>query len=115
MEKIQIISIGLSLIFLLFVIRLIISGKLREEYSIVWIISTTILVVFSFWRKGLDVVSHIMGIYSPPNLVFTVAIFMIFIYLLHLSLIVSKLQSQNKQMGQEFALLKQKLEKNKDE
>jgi len=61
-------------------IRLIISGKLREEYSIVWIISTTILVVFSFWRKGLDVVSHIMGIYSPPNLVFTVAIFMIFIY-----------------------------------
>lgn len=60
-------------------------------------------------------VSHIMGIYSPPNLVFTVAIFMIFIYLLHLSLIVSKLQSQNKQMGQEFALLKQKLEKNKDE
>jgi hypothetical protein len=111
MEKIQIIAIAVSLLFLLYIVRLIIKGKLREEYSIVWIVCTAVLVVFSFWRQGLDVVSLLVGIASPPNLVFTAAIFAIFIYLLHLSVVVSKLQSKNKQMAQDIALMKEKMEK----
>lgn len=110
MEKIQIIAIAISILFLLYIVRLIIKGKLREEYSIVWIVCTIVLVLFSFWRKGLDVVSTLIGIYSPPNLVFTAAIFVIFIYLLHLSVVVSKLQAQNKQLAQDIALLKEKME-----
>jgi hypothetical protein len=109
MERIQIIAITISILFLLYIVRLILKGKLREEYSIVWIVCTITLVLFSFWRKGLDVVSNIMGVYSPPNLIFTAAIFAVFIYLLHLSVVVSKLQSQNKQMAQEIALMKEKL------
>ena len=109
MERIQIIAIIISILFLLYIVRLILKGKLREEYSIVWIVCTITLVLFSFWRKGLDVVSNIMGVYSPPNLIFTAAIFAVFIYLLHLSVVVSKLQSQNKQMAQEIALMKEKL------
>ncbi|MDQ3046632.1 MAG: DUF2304 domain-containing protein [Bacteroidota bacterium] len=111
MAKIQIIAIAISVLFLLYIVRLILKGKLREEYSIVWIVCTTVLVLFSFWRDGLEVVSHGLGIYAPPNLVFTAAIFAIFIYLLHLSVVVSKLQSQNKKMAQDIALLKQKEEK----
>jgi len=113
MEKIQIIAIAISILFLLYIVRLIIKGKLREEYSIVWIVCTIVLVLFSFWRKGLDVVSALIGIYSPPNLVFTAAIFVIFIYLLHLSVVVSKLQSQNKQLAQDIALLKEKIDQSK--
>ena len=111
MARIQIIAIAISVLFLLYIVRLIIKGKLREEYSIVWIVCTVILVLFSFWRDGLDVVSNMVGILSPPNLVFTVAIFVIFIYLLHLSVVVSKLHSQNKQLAQDIALLKEKMEK----
>ncbi len=109
MEKIQIIAIAISILFLLYIVRLIIKGKLREEYSIVWIVCTAVLVVFSFWRSGLDIVSNVVGVYSPPNLVFTAAIFAIFIYLLHLSVVISKLQSQNKQLAQDIALLKEKM------
>jgi hypothetical protein len=114
MERIQVIAIAASLSFLFYIGRLIIKGKLREEYAIVWIVCTIILVVFSFWRTGLDVVANLLGVYSPPNLVFTGAIFAIFIYLLHLSIVVSKLQEQNKTLAQEIALLKNK-EKKKDE
>ncbi len=109
MAKIQIIAITVSLLFLVYIVRLIIRGKLREEYSIVWILSTAVLIMFSFWRKGLDVVSDLLGIYAPPNFVFTVAIFAIFIYLLHLSVVISKLQSQNKKLAQDIALLKEKM------
>ena len=114
MARIQMIAIAISVLFLLYIVRLIIKGKLREEYSIVWIVCTVILVLFSFWRDGLDVVSKMVGILSPPNLVFTAAIFAIFIYLLHLSVVVSKLHAQNKQLAQDIALLKEKIGKLKD-
>ena len=112
MEKIQLIAIGVSLAFLAFIARLIVKGKLREEYAIIWIICSVVLIVFSFWRSGLDVLSNALGIYAPPNLVFTGAIFAILIYLLHLSIVVSKLQEQNKKLAQDIALLKEQL-KNK--
>ena len=108
MEKIQIIAIIASLIFLAFISRLIIKGKLREEYAIIWIVSTAVLIIFSFWRQGLEVLSHMLGIYLAPNMVFTGAIFAILIYLLHLSVTLSKLQEQNKKLAQEIAMLKNK-------
>lgn len=103
MPRIQIITIIVSVLLLLFIARLIIKGKLREEYAIVWIISTLLLVAFSLWREGLEVVGKFMQVYDPPNLVFTGAIAAILIYLLHLSVVVSKLQEQNKRLTQELA------------
>jgi hypothetical protein len=111
MAKIQIIAIAVSLLFLLYIVRLIVRGKLREEYSIIWIACTLVLIVFSFWRDGLEVMAHLVGVYEAPNLVFTGAIFAVFIYLLHLSVVVSKLHSQNRQLAQEIALLKEKMKK----
>ncbi|MDD3877854.1 MAG: DUF2304 domain-containing protein [Bacteroidales bacterium] len=107
--KIQILTIIASLIFSFFVSRLIIKGKLREEYAIFWFFSTIILIVFSIWRNGLEVMATILGVFEAPNLVFTAAIFAILVYLLHLSVVISKLHDGNKNLNQEIALLKQKL------
>lgn len=111
MAKIQIIAIGVSLLFLIYIVRLIIKGKLREEYSIVWIICTIVLIAFSFWRQGLEIIASIVGVYEAPNLIFTGAIFAILIYLLHLSIVVSKLHSQNKQLAQDVAMLREEFKK----
>jgi hypothetical protein len=114
MVKIQIIAIAISLLFLLYIIRLILKGKLREEYSIIWIACTLVLIVFSFWREGLEIMAEMLGVYEAPNLIFTGAIFAVLIYLLHLSVVVSRLHEQNKQLAQEIALLKNKVGKLKD-
>lgn len=111
MERIQIIAISASLLFLIYIGWLIVKGKLREEYAIVWIVSTAVLILFSFWRKGIDMVSEMLGIVAAPNMIFTGAIFALLIYLLHLSVTVSKLQEQNKILAQEIALLKNKEKK----
>ena len=107
--KIQITCIIASLSFLFYISYLIIKGKLREEYAIFWVICTIVLIVFSFWRNGLAVIANLFGVFSPPNLIFMVAIFGIFVYLLHLSIVVSKLQSNNKELSQQIALLKNKI------
>ena len=108
MALIQIIAIAVSMIFLLSIARLIKNGKLREEYAIVWVVCTALLVTFSFWRDGFEVISHWLGIFDPPNLIFTGGVFASMIYLLHLSIVVSRLQQQNKILAQEIALLKNK-------
>lgn len=111
MARIQIIAIVVSMLFLMYISYLIIKGKLREEYAITWIACTLILIVFSFWRNGLEVISHIFGVYEAPNLVFTGAIFAILIYLLHLSVVNSRLHADNKKLAQEIALLKEQVGK----
>ncbi len=109
--KIQIISIIVSLGFLFYVSRLIVKGKLREEYAIFWVISTILLIIFSFWREGLDIIAKAVGVYLAPNLVFASAIFAILIYLLHLSIVVSQLHDKNKILTQDLALFKEKISK----
>lgn len=115
MVRAQILAIITSLLFLLYIGRLIVKGRLREEYSFVWIVSTIVLLVFSFWRDGLELVANILGVYEAPNLIFAAAIFIIMIYLLHLSTVSSKLQEQNKKLTQEIALLREKMKKDKSE
>src|ERR1700733_7249517 len=111
MTRIQIITIAINFIFIAYIARLITKGKLREEYAIVWCVCTLLLIVFSFWTKGLELMSKVFGVFDPPNLVFTAFIFIILIYLLHLSVVSSKSHHSINTLTQEIALLKQKMEK----
>jgi len=104
--RIQVASIIGSLLFLYFIARLITRGRLREEYSIVWVFCTVLLLVFSFWREGLNVVAEFLGVFYPPSLVFMAGIFAIIVFLVHLSSVVSRLQTQLKEAAQEIALLR---------
>ena len=112
MQRIQLVAIIVSLSFLAYVLRQIQQGRLREEYAFIWIVSTFALILFSFWRNALELLAHLFGVHDPPNLLFTGAIMATLLYLLHLSLTVSKLQHQNKTLAQEIALLKEKMDRN---
>lgn len=109
MMRIRILSIVIAVLFMLFIFRLIIKGKLREEYSIVWILCTAVLLLFSIWREGLDVMARLLGVIYAPSLIFMAALFAIVIFLVHLSVVNSKQQKQIKDLAQEMALLKEKL------
>ncbi|QJD78679.1 DUF2304 domain-containing protein [Spirosoma rhododendri] len=108
---IQIISITGALLFMLTIFRLIIRGKLREEYSIIWILSTVVLIVFSVWRQGLEQVSALLGVFYPPSLIFLGALSAMLVFLVHLSVVISKLQNQIKDMTHEMAYMRQDLER----
>lgn len=104
--KIQILSILGAVLFMLFIFRLIVKGRLREEYSILWIVCTFVLLVFSFWRGGLDIIAKYLGVFYAPALIFLGAIFAIIIFLVHLSVVNSKQHRQIKDLAQELAILK---------
>lgn len=113
--RLQIIAIAVAIIFMFFIFRLIARGKLREEYSFIWIVCTILLLLFSIWRDGLDIIAALMGIYYAPSLIFLGAIFAIVIFLVHLSVVNSKQHKQIKEISQELALLKEKMDKSNNE
>lgn len=106
---IQYLSIIGALVFMWFIARLIIKGRLREEYSFIWIACTIVLIVFSVWRNGLTAISLLLGVFYPPSLVFLAAIFAIITFLVHLSVVISKLQQSIKDITHEVAFLKKEL------
>lgn len=110
MARIQIITIIINLFFVAYIARLIIRGKLREEYAIIWCLCTLVLVIFAFWRDGLQVMAKLFGVFEAPNLVFTAFIFAILIYLLHISIVASKLQNNIRNLTQEIAILKENIQ-----
>lgn len=111
--RIQILSIIGSVFFLLFIGRLILRGKLREEYAIIWVMCTVALLVLSFWRAGLDRIAALLGVFYAPSLIFLAALFAVAIFLVHLSVVATRLEHQNRLLAQELALLRNELRESK--
>ena len=107
--RIQILSIIGSVSFLMLIGRLILKGKLREEYAVIWVVCTVVLLVLSFWRAGLERVAAFFGVYYAPSLIFLGALFGVIVFLVHLSVVATKLEHQNRMLAQELALIRNEL------
>lgn len=108
MTLIEIAAIAGSLSFLVFIAYLIKKGRLREEYSILWLVINVVLLYFTFFRSQLDDLSAFFGVYYAPALLFLVAFAGVFLFLVHLSVVVSDQHKKIKKLTQEIALLKKK-------
>jgi len=93
-----------------FILSLIRQRRLREEYSILWIAGSIVLMVFTLWRDLLDILAGFLGIHYAPTTLLLVAIFFGVLMFLHLTVVVSKHADKNKTLTQEIALLRNKLE-----
>ena len=109
-SQIQVVAITVSLLLFLFIMYLIRSQRLKEEYSLLWIFFSLVFIIFSFWRRGLDYISDFLGVAYPPAALFMILLMAIFLILIEFSIIISKLADRNKSLAQEIGLLKQKLE-----
>lgn len=112
MEIIQIISVLFSLIFLLIVFRLVLKKKLREEFSIIWILCAIVFNVFAFWKQGIDYLASILGVYYAPSLLFMFLFAALICYCLHLSKVISKQHADIKNLTQQLAMLESKVNGN---
>ena len=109
-SQIQVVAITVSISLFLFIMYLIRSQRLKEEYSLLWIFFSVVFIVLSFWRSGLDYISDFLGVAYPPAALFMVLLMAVFLILIEFSIIISKLSNKNKSLAQEIALLKQRLE-----
>ncbi|MGO8906779.1 MAG: DUF2304 domain-containing protein [Solirubrobacteraceae bacterium] len=102
-------AIAITLALLLLLFELMRRKRLSERYAILWLLTGLTLFVLVAWKGLLTSLSHDVGIYYPPSALFTVAIGLIAMILLHFSLAVSRLSSENKVLAQRVALQQQRL------
>jgi hypothetical protein len=95
---------------LVVVFELVRRKRLSERYAILWLLAAITLFVLAVWKGLLTSLSGDVGISYPPSLLFTVAIGLIAIILLHFSIAVSRLSDQNKVLAQRLGLLQQRVE-----
>jgi hypothetical protein len=110
MDLLKILAIAGSGTVLIVVIELIRQGKLKERYSLLWLLAGGILLILSSSRTLLEAVSRLLGIFYPPSFLFLLAFLFLLLITLHFSVVISGLSEKNKHLAQEIALLRQEMQ-----
>lgn len=108
--KVSIAGAVASVLFLLVILELIRSRRLRERYALLWLATGVVLTALSLWRGGLNTMARWVGVSTyPPAVLFAVGILFIIAVLLHYSTVISRLSDQNVLLAQRLALLEEEL------
>ena len=108
--KVSIAGAIASVLFLLVILELIRSRRLRERYALLWLASGVVLLALSLWRGGLNTIASWVGVETyPPAVLFAVGVVFILAVLLHYSTVISRLSDQNTILAQRLALLEERL------
>jgi hypothetical protein len=103
--RVSLVAAAISLILLFGVLELIRTRRLRERYSLLWLVTAGVLLTLSLWRSGLDTIAGLVGIHYAPSLLFIVGLVFVIVVLLHYSTVISRLSDENATLAQRMALL----------
>ena len=106
----KIFAIIASLLIMLLVVELVRRRKLREEYSWLWLLTGGIIILLVVWHELLLFITHLIGAIAPTTTLFIFGLLFLMLISLHYSMQISKLSHQVKEMAQQLALLKGRVE-----
>lgn len=108
MLQMQIIVGLTSLAFFLATFEFIRKRVLREEYAILWLLTSLAIAVLSLWPGLVPMISRLTGFYYLTAVVAIISVFLIAL-LMHYSIVISKVKEVNKELVQRYALLERKV------
>jgi|FLOH01.1.fsa_nt_gi hypothetical protein len=103
--RVQIVTTIIALLLVILVVDLVRRRRLGERYALLWLFSATAILGLSLWKGLLDDIAGVIGIASPPNALFLVAVLFILLLLLNVSVALTRLQDQTRILAQRLAIL----------
>lgn len=100
----RIILVVISMLSMLNILKRVRKSKLQIEYSIFWIVFSILLILVAVFPQPMFVLTQILGIQSPANMVFLFVIFILLIKLFNMTIEVSQLQYKQQELVQKIAL-----------
>ncbi|MBP1961316.1 DUF2304 domain-containing protein [Paenibacillus aceris] len=107
--NVYLLAISFCLVFIFISVELIRRQKLQEQYAILWLILGFIMALFSLFPSLLDQLSYNLHIHYAPSLLFLVGLLFSLAFIMHLTLVISKLHRKLTRLVQEVALLQEQL------
>jgi hypothetical protein len=104
-DRVQVLALIGSVLFLVFVLELVRRRRLAEEYSALWIVSALALIGISLRRDLLDFAATWLGVYYPPAVLVLMLVAIISVASLSFSVILSRQQRQIDRLIEENAIM----------
>lgn len=101
----RVVAVGGAVLMLLLVIELVRRRRLKEEYSVLWVVTAVILLVLAIWYGLLLKITSAIGAVLPTSTLFFFGLGFALAMLLHFSVRVSALERRVTMLVQEVALL----------
>jgi len=93
------------------IIELVRRRKLRMEYSFLWLLTSLVMVILAIQYDWLVRITHFIGAALPTSTLFFFGLLFLMLITIHFSVKVSRLNDQVKNLAQENALLKNRIDK----
>lgn len=107
--RVEWVMIVVTLLFIFSVLELIRRRRLKEEYSLLWLLAGVVMLVLTVGRPLLDVLAAAIGIYYAPSALFLVAGLLAMALGLHFTAVISTLTDQNRVLAQRLAILEERV------
>jgi hypothetical protein len=103
-------AIVASALTLLGVLELVRRRKLREEYSLLWVLTAVGMLVLSSWYGLIGWLTGLIGAVTPTTTLFLFALLFLLLISIHFSTVLSRLAQQVRRTAQELAVLRAELQ-----
>jgi len=104
-DRVQILAVVVSLLFLAAVLELVRRRRLVEEYALLWVVVALALLTVSIWRELLHEAARHLGVASPPNVLLIALTAAVLVALLNFSVILSRQRRQINRLLEDTAIL----------
>ena len=110
-DRLLVVASLASLAFLFLVFELIRRRRLDEGYALLWLGCGFVFLGFSIWRKALDYLAALAGIYYPPAALLLLLIFGLIMVMIQFSVVITRQRHQIKTLTQRLGLLEERQER----
>jgi len=110
----KILSMVMGMFIIVIILFLIKKGRLREEYALLWLLTSVIIFLLAAFEPFLHFIMHIFKAVAATSVVFMFGIIFLLLMNLHFSISLSELNNKIKQLVQNVALLEAELKREKD-
>lgn len=110
----KIFAIIVIILMFITIIYLVKERKLREEYSWLWLITGTILLILVFYYDILLFITKLIGAVVPTSTLFLFGIVFLIFLSLHFAIKISYLYNQVKNLAQKVSLLERTIAENEE-
>ena len=104
-------ALVMTTLILLFVINLIRRQKMSFKYALVWLLSSSLTILFSIKDTWLQAIAKWAGFTLPSNFVFFLLLIFVILFSLLLTLYINEQNSRTEALAQAIAKLDYRLKK----
>ena len=106
----QIFALIVSALVFVIVIDMVRKRRLREEYSVLWLLTSVLMFVLVFRYEWLVALTDLIGAGLPTTTLFLFSIIFLMLLSVQFCIKISQLTDQVKNLSQENALMKREIE-----